>query len=151
MVSGKIMLYAQPVLFSLRFSHLFHLWRRSSSDGSRACKCFSNFTQFRFGFSLSAEDSVKIYMFSFEGVIWPLEGMPTIMLWFSKFTPVTHTIEAMRCVVSRGEWRFSPAKTKKSSLGWTLMYYKVWFGFVISATWSIGFFTIAAFLFAIRR
>ena len=53
--------------------------------------------------SLSAEDYVKIYIFSFEGVIWPLEGMPTVMLWFSKFTPVTHTIEAMRCVVSRGK------------------------------------------------
>ena len=73
------------------------------------------------------------------------------MRWLSNFTPVVHTIEAMRCVVSRGEYKFLLSGAKKCSLGWTLMYYDVWFGFVISATWSFGFFIIAAFLFAIRR
>ena len=36
------------------------------------------------------------------GVIWPLEGMPPAMRFISNFTPLTHTIEAMRCIVSRG-------------------------------------------------
>ncbi|CAF1453106.1 unnamed protein product [Adineta steineri] len=52
-----------------------------------------------------------------SGVIWPAEGMPPIMRFLSNFTPLTHVVEAMRCIVSRA---------------WTLVYFKVWFGFVIS-------------------
>jgi hypothetical protein len=37
------------------------------------------------------------------GVLWPLEGMPPVMRLISNFTPLTHTIQAMRCIVSRGE------------------------------------------------
>jgi ABC-type polysaccharide/polyol phosphate export permease len=36
------------------------------------------------------------------GVIWPAEGMPPIMRFLSNFTPLTHVVEAMRCIVSRG-------------------------------------------------
>lgn len=71
-----------------------------------------------------------------SGVIWPAEGMPPIMLFLSNFTPLTHVVEAMRCIVSRG---------------WTLIYFKVWFGFVISGAWSCGFFALAAILFALRK
>ncbi|CAF3243491.1 unnamed protein product, partial [Rotaria sp. Silwood2] len=71
-----------------------------------------------------------------SGVIWPLEGMPPVMLFLSNFTPLTHVVDAMRCIVSRA---------------WTLVYFKVWFGFVISAAWSCGFFTLAAILFALRK
>lgn len=38
-----------------------------------------------------------------SGVIWPAEGMPPIMRLLSNFTPLTHTVEAMRCIVSRGQ------------------------------------------------
>jgi ABC-type polysaccharide/polyol phosphate export permease len=38
------------------------------------------------------------------GVIWPVEGMPPIMRFLSNFTPLTHVVEAMRCIVSRGRW-----------------------------------------------
>ncbi|CAF1499746.1 unnamed protein product [Adineta steineri] len=71
-----------------------------------------------------------------SGVIWPAEGMPPIMRFLSNFTPLTHVVEAMRCIVSRA---------------WTLVYFKVWFGFVISGAWTCGFFTLAAILFALRK
>jgi len=71
-----------------------------------------------------------------SGVIWPAEGMPPIMLFLSNFTPLTHVVEAMRCIVSRG---------------WTLIHFKVWFGFMISGAWSCGFFALAAILFALRK
>ncbi|CAF3754855.1 unnamed protein product [Rotaria socialis] len=71
-----------------------------------------------------------------SGVIWPLEGMPPVMRFISNFTPLTHVVEAMRCIVSRA---------------WTLAYFKVWSGFVISGAWSCGFFTLAAILFALRK
>ncbi|UJR07556.1 hypothetical protein I4U23_011844 [Adineta vaga] len=71
-----------------------------------------------------------------SGVIWPAEGMPPIMRFLSNFTPLTHVVEAMRCIVSRA---------------WTLVYFKVWFGFVISGAWTCGFFALAAILFALRK
>jgi hypothetical protein len=36
-------------------------------------------------------------------------------------------------------------------LAWTIVYFKVWFGFVISGAWSCGFFALAAILFALRK
>ncbi|CAF1284439.1 unnamed protein product [Rotaria sp. Silwood1] len=71
-----------------------------------------------------------------SGVIWPLEGMPPVMRFLSNFTPLTHVVESMRCIVSRA---------------WTIVYFKVWFGFIISGAWSCGFFTLAAILFALRK
>jgi len=71
-----------------------------------------------------------------SGVIWPAEGMPPVMRFLSNFTPLTHVVEAMRCIVSRA---------------WTLVYFKVWFGFVISGAWTCGFFILAAILFALRK
>ena len=38
-----------------------------------------------------------------SGVIWPLEGMPSAMRFISNFSPLSHAIEAMRCVFSRGK------------------------------------------------
>ncbi|CAF1279196.1 unnamed protein product, partial [Didymodactylos carnosus] len=71
-----------------------------------------------------------------SGVIWPLEGMPHIMRVLSNFTPLTHTVEAMRCIVSKA---------------WTIVDFKVWFGFVVATSWTTGFFIIAAVLFALRK
>ncbi|CAF4624595.1 unnamed protein product [Rotaria socialis] len=71
-----------------------------------------------------------------SGVIWPLEGMPSAMRFLSNFTPLTHPVEAMRCIASRG---------------WSFGYFKVWFGFVNASAWSLGFFIIAAVLFALRK
>jgi hypothetical protein len=36
-------------------------------------------------------------------------------------------------------------------LAWTLVYFKVWFGFAISGAWTCGFFALAAILFALRK
>ncbi|CAF3580506.1 unnamed protein product [Rotaria sp. Silwood1] len=36
-----------------------------------------------------------------SGVIWPLEGMPSVMRFLSNFTPLTHSVEAMRCIAAR--------------------------------------------------
>ncbi|CAF2587733.1 unnamed protein product [Rotaria sp. Silwood2] len=66
-----------------------------------------------------------------SGIIWPLEGMPSAMRFLSNFTPLTHSVEAMRC--------------------WSFGYFKVWFGFVNAGAWSLGFFVIAAILFALRK
>lgn len=88
-------------------------------------------------------------------MIWPAEGMPPIMRFLSNFTPLTHVVEAMRCIVSRGIDHKHNFIIKKNSfffiLAWTLVYFKVWFGFVISASWSCGFFALAAILFALRK
>ncbi|CAF0811762.1 unnamed protein product [Rotaria sordida] len=71
-----------------------------------------------------------------SGIIWPLEGMPSIMRFLSNFTPLTHSVEAMRCIASRN---------------WTFGYFKVWFGFANAGAWSLGFFVLAAILFALRK
>ncbi|CAF1059337.1 unnamed protein product [Rotaria sp. Silwood1] len=71
-----------------------------------------------------------------SGIIWPLEGMPSIMRFISNFTPLTHTVEAMRCIAARS---------------WSLTHFKVWLGFVNASSWSLGFFIIAAIIFALRK
>ncbi|CAF1123969.1 unnamed protein product [Rotaria sp. Silwood1] len=71
-----------------------------------------------------------------SGVIWPLEGMPSVMRFLSNFTPLTHSVEAMRCIAARS---------------WSFGYFKVWFGFANAGAWSLGFFVIAAILFALRK
>lgn len=43
-------------------------------------------------------------MLLISGVIWPVEGMPKAMRFISNFTPLTHTVDAMRCIASRGEF-----------------------------------------------
>ncbi|CAF1478403.1 unnamed protein product, partial [Rotaria sordida] len=75
-------------------------------------------------------------VFLVSGVIWPLEGMSPAMRFLSNFSPLTHPIEAMRCIAARG---------------WSIFYFKVWFGFVNASAWSVGFFIIAAILFALRK
>ena len=37
------------------------------------------------------------------GVMWPLEGMPTILRYFSYTLPVTYPAEAMRAIMGRGK------------------------------------------------
>ena len=90
-----------------------------------------------------------------SGVIWPVEGMPPIMKFLSNFTPLTHTVEAMRCIVSRGSTSSSFSSFYRSFLSWisawTLKYFQVWIGFVVSFSWTCGFFILAAILFALRK
>ncbi len=38
-----------------------------------------------------------------KGVIWPVEGMPKVMRFISNFTPLTHSVAAIRCIASRGK------------------------------------------------
>ncbi|CAF3709874.1 unnamed protein product [Rotaria sp. Silwood1] len=71
-----------------------------------------------------------------SGIMWPLEGMPSVMRYISNFTPLTHTVEAMRCIAARS---------------WSLTHFKVWFGFVNASSWSLGFFIIPAIIFALRK
>ncbi|CAF5063957.1 unnamed protein product [Rotaria sp. Silwood1] len=71
-----------------------------------------------------------------SGIMWPLEGMPSLMRYISNFTPLTHTVEAMRCIAARSR---------------SLTHFKVWFGFVNASSWSLGFFIIAAIIFALRK
>jgi hypothetical protein len=88
-----------------------------------------------------------------SGVIWPVEGMPPIMRFLSNFTPLTHVVEAMRCIVSRGIVNYSLYLIFICCffLAWTIVYFKVWLGFVVSSAWSCGFFALAAILFALRK
>ncbi|CAF4939196.1 unnamed protein product, partial [Rotaria sp. Silwood2] len=69
-------------------------------------------------------------------IMWPLEGMPPVMRFVSNFTPLTQTVEAIRCIAGRS---------------WSLTHFKVWFGFVNASSWSLGFFIIAAIIFALRK
>ncbi|CAF4658999.1 unnamed protein product, partial [Rotaria sp. Silwood2] len=71
-----------------------------------------------------------------SGIMWPLEGMPPVMRFVSNFTPLTQTVEAIRCIAGRS---------------WSLTHFKVWFGFVNASSWSLGFFIIAAIIFALRK
>ncbi|CAF3076061.1 unnamed protein product, partial [Rotaria sp. Silwood2] len=42
-----------------------------------------------------------------SGIMWPLEGMPPVMRFVSNFTPLTQTVEAIRCIAGRSIWFFS--------------------------------------------
>ncbi|CAF1637198.1 unnamed protein product, partial [Adineta ricciae] len=71
-----------------------------------------------------------------SGILWPVEGMPSVMRFLSHFTPLTYPVEAIRCIAARG---------------WSFVYYKVWLGFLITSSWSLAFFIIAAILLALKK
>ena len=67
-----------------------------------------------------------------SGIIWPLQGMPTLVKYISYASPLTLPGEAMRSVVSRG---------------WGFTYPLIWIGIATSIGWSLFFNIIAMILF----
>jgi ABC-type multidrug transport system permease subunit len=67
-----------------------------------------------------------------SGIIWPLEGMPGVVRYFSYVSPLTYSAEAMRSVTSRG---------------WGFAYTSIWLGIGTSVGWSFFFNVVAIILF----
>jgi ABC-type multidrug transport system permease subunit len=71
-----------------------------------------------------------------SGVLWPLEGMPTVLRYLGSALPMTYPAQAMRAAMGRG---------------WGLEYEEVWRGFVLGITWFIVFLFIAGIGLRIRK
>lgn len=71
-----------------------------------------------------------VWMFSIitEGFLWPLEGMPYVLRYFSFLLPQTYAIEALRSIMNRG---------------WDLTHTQIIAGFGASIMWSGLFLTVA--------
>jgi len=70
-----------------------------------------------------------------SGTVWPTQGMPTGLRYFSYILPQTLPIEAMRYMVSRG---------------WGFTHGPVLIGFGVSLAWTAVFLTLAIVIFRLR-
>ncbi|XP_064484009.1 ABC transporter G family member 20-like [Ornithodoros turicata] len=59
-----------------------------------------------------------------SGIMWPLEGIPLSIRWFSYMMPQTIPCDSMRCVMYKG---------------WTLLHTNVWMGFLVNYIWVVIF------------
>jgi ABC-type multidrug transport system permease subunit len=71
-----------------------------------------------------------------SGVLWPLEGMPTVLRYIGSILPMTYPAQAMRAAMGRG---------------WGLEYEEVWRGFVLGVAWFLAFLFIAGVGLRIRK
>lgn len=51
---------------------------------------------------------VKLQYFLFIGLIWPIEGMPQYLRWFSESLPFTIPVQSMRNVMKKNWGFFHP-------------------------------------------
>lgn len=56
-------------------------------------------------------------------MLWPKEGMPLVLRWFSYFLPTTLPNESLRYILERG---------------WSIARSEVYTGFLITLTWIVG-------------
>ena len=100
-----------------------------------------------FGLVISAlvdneQDAIQLALGSFypnfllSGVIWPLEGMPEKLRYFSYFLPQTYACEAMRAVWSRG---------------WDIHWLPVYRGYLVTLAWTVASLVLSTIILKIRR
>ena len=68
---------------------------------------------------------------SVSGLFWPIENMPLLIQYSGQLTPFSFPIHSLRCILYRE---------------WTLTYFEVYMGFVITYVW-IALFLIIALIF----
>jgi ABC-type polysaccharide/polyol phosphate export permease len=106
---------------------LYGLTISAITDSVVVSSCFSLILGFPF-VNLSGElrislAKIQFYIFMFSGIIWPLEGSPSIMQFIGKLLPFT-----------------LPSKSFKSLLftGFALTSPHIYMGFIVNGCWAIG-------------
>ncbi|XP_018561471.1 ABC transporter G family member 20 isoform X2 [Anoplophora glabripennis] len=100
-----------------------------------------------FGFVISAiceleRNAIQLALGSFyptlllSGVIWPIEGMPTILRYISTFLPLTLATTSLRAMMTRG---------------WSMVESDVYFGFISTIVWIVLFLTISLIVLKFKR
>ncbi|XP_008549185.1 ABC transporter G family member 20 isoform X2 [Microplitis demolitor] len=100
-----------------------------------------------FGFVISAiceleRNAIQLALGSFyptlllSGVIWPVEGMPTVLRYISHGLPLTMATTSLRSMLTRG---------------WTITEPDVYNGFISTVTWIAIFLTISMLVLKFKR
>ncbi|XP_011871615.1 PREDICTED: ABC transporter G family member 23 isoform X2 [Vollenhovia emeryi] len=100
-----------------------------------------------FGFVISAiceleRNAIQLALGSFyptlllSGVIWPVEGMPTILRYISQGLPLTMATTALRSMLTRG---------------WSISEPNVYNGYISTIIWIIVFLTISLLVLKFKR
>lgn len=100
-----------------------------------------------FGFVISAiceleRNAIQLALGSFyptlllSGVIWPIEGMPTILRYISIFLPLTMATTSLRAMLTRG---------------WDVLESDVYMGFISTIVWIVLFLTISLLVLKFKR
>lgn len=100
-----------------------------------------------FGFVISAvceleRNAIQLALGSFyptlllSGVIWPIEGMPTILRYIALFLPLTMATTSLRSILTRG---------------WNIVQPDVYYGFISTIVWIILFLTISIIVLKMKR
>ncbi|XP_060528043.1 ABC transporter G family member 20-like isoform X2 [Cylas formicarius] len=100
-----------------------------------------------FGFVISAiceleRNAIQLALGSFyptlllSGVIWPIEGMPTILRYISTFLPLTLATTSLRAMMTRG---------------WSLVEPDVYYGFIATMVWIVLFLSISLAVLKFKR
>lgn len=71
-----------------------------------------------------------------SGVLWPLEGMSVYLRYLSRFLPLTHAIDALRCIFARG---------------WGIEKHEVYLGVLVNFGWIIGLLVVCLMIIRIRK
>lgn len=100
-----------------------------------------------FGFVISAiceleRNAIQLALGSFyptlllSGVIWPIEGMPTVLRYVSTFLPLTLATTSLRAMLTRG---------------WSIAEPAVYYGFLATVIWIVAFLTISMLVLKFKR
>lgn len=100
-----------------------------------------------FGFVISAiceleRNAIQLALGSFyptlllSGVIWPIEGMPTVLRYISTFLPLTLATTSLRSMMTRG---------------WSILEPDVYYGFIATIVWIVLFLTISLVVLKAKR
>lgn len=100
-----------------------------------------------FGFVISAiceleRNAIQLALGSFyptlllSGVIWPIEGMPTVLRYISTFLPLTLATTSLRAMMTRG---------------WSMVESDVYYGFISTIVWIVLFLTISLLVLKLKR
>lgn len=71
-----------------------------------------------------------------SGVLWPMEGMSIYLRYLSYFIPLTHAIEALRCIFARG---------------WGIDKPEVYYGIVVNFGWIVGLLLVCLTVIRVRK
>lgn len=100
-----------------------------------------------FGFVISAiceleRNAIQLALGSFyptlllSGVIWPIEGMPTVLRYVSLCLPLTMATTSLRSMLTRG---------------WSIIEQDVYLGFVSTIIWIALFLTISLLVLRVKK